>query len=80
MLYRDLAACDAYGDAEALAPKITAPSLLVLGAEDRMTPARAGRKLAAAIPEARVTVIPDCGHMMMTEQPDATLDALKAFL
>ncbi len=45
-----------------------------------MTPARAGRKLAAAIPGARVEVIPDCGHMMMTEKPDVTLDALKSFL
>ena len=43
-----------------------------------MTPARAGAKLAAAIPDADSVVIPACGHMMMTEAPDATLAALIA--
>jgi pimeloyl-ACP methyl ester carboxylesterase len=42
-----------------------------------MTPARAGRKLASAIPGARVIEIPGAGHMMMTEKPDETLDALR---
>ena len=80
VLHRDLAACDAYQAGAALASEITAPTLLVLGAEDRMTPARAGQKLAAAIPGARAEIIPGCGHMMMTEKPDVTLDALKSFL
>ena len=59
---------------------IRRPTLLVLGADDKMTPARAGRKLAGSIAGAEVVVIPDCGHMMMTEKPDETLDALKGSL
>ena len=42
-----------------------------------MTPAKAGRKLAGSIAGAQVTEIAGCGHMMMAEKPDETLDALK---
>lgn len=80
VLYRDLAACDAYQEAGAMASALSCPTLLVLGADDKMTPARAGRKLAEAIASATVVVIPDCGHMLMTEKPDETLDALKGSL
>ena len=45
-----------------------------------MTPARHAAKLVETIKGAQLVVLPDCGHMMMVEQPDATLDALVAFL
>ena len=80
VLHNDLAACNAYQDAPAAASKVACPTLLVLGADDRMTPARAGQKLADAIPDARAALIPGSGHMMMTEASDATLDALKTIL
>ena len=80
VLYRGLAACNAYEDAPARAAAVTCPTLLVLGSDDRMTPARAGRKLAEAIPGARVELVADSGHMLMTEKPDQTLDALKTIL
>lgn len=78
VLYRDLAACNAYQDGPARAAAVKCPTLLVLGGDDRMTPAKAGRKLAEAIGGARVEVIADSGHMMMSEKPDAALDALKS--
>ena len=80
VLFTDLRACADYDDGMASAAAVACPALLVLGAEDRMTPARAGRKLAEAISGARVEVIPGCGHMMMAEKPDQTLDALKTLL
>ncbi len=76
----DLINCSAYGDAEASAAKVTCPTLLVLGSEDRMTPARAGQKLAALIAGAKVALLRGAGHMMMVEQPDQTLDALQGAL
>ena len=76
----DLKACDAYGGGEAAAARIACPTLLILGAEDRMIPAKAGRALAGAIRNAAMAEIGDCGHMMMVEQPDRTLDAMKQFL
>jgi len=80
VLYRDMAACNAYADARARAAAVTCPTLLVLGADDMMTPAKAGRKLAASIGDARVVCIADSGHMMMLEKPDETLAALRGFL
>lgn len=82
VLHDDLTACNAYQAARGLevAARIACPSLVLLGTQDRMTPAKAGRELAAAIPGAMLTVIPESGHMMMLEKPDETLDALKAVL
>jgi len=75
-LATDLAACAAWTTGLASAKTVGVPTLLVLGAQDVMTPARKGQELAAAIAGATSVVIPDCGHMMMQEAPDATLDAL----
>ena len=82
VLHRDLAACNAYEAARGLdvAARIACPSLVLLGTQDRMTPPKAGRELAASIPGAALTVIPESGHMMMLEKPDETLDALIAVL
>jgi pimeloyl-ACP methyl ester carboxylesterase len=52
---------------------------VVAGDLDRMTPARQSAKLAEAIMGARFVALPGCGHMMMVEQPDATLDVLIDF-
>ncbi len=80
VLHGDLKACADYADGLASAATIVCPVLLVLGARDAMTPARAAKPLAEAIPGARTTVLDGCGHMMMTEQPDQVLDALITIL
>ncbi|MGE5146515.1 MAG: alpha/beta fold hydrolase [Candidatus Eiseniibacteriota bacterium] len=79
VLATDLAACNAYQGAEADAAKVTCPTLFVLGVADKMTPLKGGLALAGKIAGARVARI-DCGHMMMVERPDATLDALREVL
>jgi len=80
VLYRDLTACDAYQGALVAAAAVVCPCRVVVGSEDRMTPAKAGRKLAAAIPGAEVVELAGAGHMMMLERPDQTLDAMRAVL
>ena len=77
VLYADLAACNAYDGAMAAAAAVACPVVLIMGSDDKMTPARAGAKLAAAIPGAQQAVIPGCGHMMLAEKPDESLDALR---
>jgi len=72
----DLAACAAYEGALAAAAKITCPTLLILGAEDKMTPAAKAAPLAAAIAGARTLVLPGAGHMMMLEAPVPVTAAL----
>jgi pimeloyl-ACP methyl ester carboxylesterase len=80
VLYTDLAACNAFADGAALAAKVSCPCRVIVGVHDLMTPAKAGRKLAEAIPGAEVIEIPGSGHMMMLEKPDQTLDALREVL
>jgi pimeloyl-ACP methyl ester carboxylesterase len=76
VLHNDLAACNAYQNALAAAAEIKVPATIILGERDMMTPAKAGKALAAAIPNARTIVLPGAGHMMMVEQPDELLAAL----
>jgi pimeloyl-ACP methyl ester carboxylesterase len=78
VLSTDLAACNAYGGGLAAAARVLVPAVLVLGERDLMTPVRAGRELAAALPDARVVVLKGAGHMLMSERPDEVLAALKA--
>jgi pimeloyl-ACP methyl ester carboxylesterase len=78
VLYSDLSACNSYQDALAAGAKVTAPTTLILGEKDMMTPAKAGRTLVSAIPHARTVVLRGAGHMMMAERPDELLAALRA--
>ena len=77
VLHSDLAACNADQGALAAAAQIKVPVTLILGERDMMTPAKAGKTLAAAIPNARTIVLRGAGHMMMMEQPDELLAALR---
>jgi pimeloyl-ACP methyl ester carboxylesterase len=77
VLFNDLAACNAYKGALAAAAQIAVPVTLILGERDMMTPAKAGKALAAALPNSRTVVLPGAGHMMMVERPDELLAALQ---
>jgi pimeloyl-ACP methyl ester carboxylesterase len=80
VLQTDLTACNAYEDGLAAAAKVRCPTLVLAGEFDRMAPARQGASLAEAIKGARFAAVPAAGHMLMVEQPDATLDALIEFV
>ena len=79
-LAADLAACDAYRDAAESAGKIRCPVLLLLGGEDRMTPAGRAQAFAARFADARIAVLPEAGHMLMIEDPVTSLAALRTVL
>jgi pimeloyl-ACP methyl ester carboxylesterase len=79
-LYTDLLACHGYADALNAAAGVRCPVLLILGARDQMAPAKNTVALLDALSDKRVLTIPDCGHSLMTEAPDAVLDALREFL
>jgi pimeloyl-ACP methyl ester carboxylesterase len=78
VIHNDLVACNVYEDATVRATEVKWPTVLVLGSGDLMTPAAKAKKLAAAIAGSKTVVVPSCGHFMMVERPDETLDALKA--
>jgi pimeloyl-ACP methyl ester carboxylesterase len=77
VLFRDLSACNSYANALAAAASVKVPTTIILGERDMMTPAKAGKALAAAIPQARTIVVPGAGHMIMAERPDELLAALR---
>src|SRR5580700_12138799 len=78
VLFNDLSACNAYQGALAAAARVTIPTTFILGERDMMTPAKAGRTLAAALPNSRTVVLRGAGHMMMVERPDELLAALQS--
>ena len=80
VLYTDFAACNDYAAGLERAKQVTCPALFILGRRDAMTPIRAGRELAAALPRAKVVELDECGHNSMAEKPDEVLDALVEFL
>ncbi len=45
-----------------------------------MAPPKGAQALLAALPDRQVQTLPDTGHSLMAERPDAVLDALRAFL
>ncbi len=79
MLYRDLTACDQF-DVMAELERITMPTLIVVGADDRMTPPKYAEYLHARLSTSELVVIPDAGHYVQLEQPQAVADALRGWL
>lgn len=60
--------------------KMNIPILLIHGKEDRIIPLERSMQLAARIPQARLVVIPQCGHVPQEEQPQQVVDEIKQFL
>jgi len=76
VLHAGLKACDDWKTGAAAAGRIACPTVAVFATQDVMTPLKKGRELAAMIADCKQVVIRDCGHMMLQEAPDASLDAL----
>jgi pimeloyl-ACP methyl ester carboxylesterase len=76
VLPSDFAACNAYTAGVTRAAALSVPCLIMNGANDSMTPAKAAKALAASVPHAVLSLLPDCGHALMGEQPDAVLGGL----
>jgi pimeloyl-ACP methyl ester carboxylesterase len=60
--------------------RLTAPTLLVWGAADRLIVPPYAERWRALVPGARVETIATAGHMLPYEQPDALVRAVAAFL
>lgn len=76
VLFNDLAACNDYKAALDAAAKTKAPTTLILGERDMMTPLKSGKQLAAAIANSKQVVLPGAGHMLTAERPEDVLAAL----
>lgn len=67
-------------DMAAAASSFDVPTLLVVGADDAITPPECLERAAAVITGARLSVVPGCGHLTPLEDPPAFNAALAAFL
>ena len=63
-----------------LLPQITVPTLLIWGELDARSPLRVAREFEAAIPDAKLVVIPGAGHMSNIEEPEPFNAAIREFL
>jgi len=59
---------------------ITAPTLVVAGEDDPVTPLDMAEELVSRIPSAELTVVPEAAHLIAVEQPDAVNELLLGFL
>ncbi|MBC7263378.1 MAG: alpha/beta hydrolase [Chloroflexi bacterium] len=60
--------------------EITIPVLVITGDQDRIVPTEHSIRLARELPDARLVVIPECGHLPQEERPEALLQAISDFL
>jgi pimeloyl-ACP methyl ester carboxylesterase len=67
-------------DSTSTVAALKVPALIVVGAEDELTPVEESRKLAEAIPGSRLEIIPGAGHLANLEQPEPFNTALVSFL
>jgi len=75
----DYAACDAF-DLMSHLGQISAPTLVIGGTADQLTPPKYAAFLAEHIPGARLALIKGAGHMVMLEQPDLVAGHVREFL
>lgn len=59
---------------------VRVPSLVLCGAHDALCPVHRHELMAELIPDARLVVVPDAGHLPTLEQPEAVNAAMRAWL
>ena len=68
------------GELERAIPSVQRPVLLLADPQDALVPVDTGRRLARALPDARLQLVPGAGHHLPRRAPDAVADAITAFL
>lgn len=67
-------------DSRPMLPAVKTPTLVLVGAEDVLTPVSQSIEMAELIPGARLQVLPRGGHGMALEYTTETVAAISAFL
>ena len=75
----DFQACDRFDLMDRIAD-ISAPTCIICGTADKMTPLKYGQFLLSRIPGSRLEEIPGAGHNVMLEKPAEFNAALESFL
>ena len=77
---RALEALAGRGDRRPDLPAMDVPALVIVGAEDALTPVPFSDALVAGLPDAELVVIPGAGHLTALEAPAAFTAAVAGFL
>lgn len=80
VFFIDLNACNEFNNGPELAASINVETLVIIGNQDKMTSPINALKVAEIIPNSRVCRLDPCGHSMLSEQPNAVLDALNTIV
>ncbi len=75
----DFYACDHF-DLRHDVARIKTPALIVCGQQDIMTPPKFSEYLAQTLPNARLVLVPNAGHMVALEAPEEVAAAVAKFL
>ena len=78
VFYTDLNACNQFDVMDELS-SIAIPALIICGDKDRLTPQKYSQYLKKQIPNSRIEIINNAGHMVMVEKPDAVNTAITHF-
>jgi pimeloyl-ACP methyl ester carboxylesterase len=67
-------------DSRPMLSSIRAPTLVLVGEDDELTPPDRAAEMAQGIPAARLVSVPHCGHLSTLERPREVTGALLAWL
>jgi pimeloyl-ACP methyl ester carboxylesterase len=79
VLHGDFLACDRFDALERVAG-IDIPTLIICGAEDKLTPLKYSEYLHAQIKNSTLQTVEGAGHMVMLEKPSAVAQAISSFV
>lgn len=79
VLYGDWRACADFDQRESIS-RAEAPTWVIVGSEDQLTPVAYAHFLAGKLPAARLQIIPGASHMALIEHPARIAQGLQQFL
>tara|TARA_B100000686_G_scaffold104414_1_gene111655 strand:+ start:16684 stop:17490 length:807 start_codon:yes stop_codon:yes gene_type:complete len=80
ILAKDLIACNKYKNILEIGKKLKQKVFFISGREDRMTPAIKAKELSSNIQNSSLTILNECGHMMMIEKPQEVTNLIYNFV
>ena len=79
-LIRQNRAVIARPDARVHLPQLRCPVVVMCGDADQLTPPERSREIASLITNARLVIVPRCGHMLTMERPEVVNEVLVEWL
>ncbi len=79
VLYGDFLACDRF-DIMNEEEKIDLPTLVLCGEKDQLTPVKYSEFLHSRIKHSKMEILPNAGHMVMIESPQAFNEKIREFI